>query len=116
VVSFLRARGLTLRVVNERPDLVYVDVQVENQKNVRLRVAILQNAEKAGEDLHLAMVQQGRGAWGVRRGNIAILAPAGHVDDIIAFAVARTKLACWGVLNIEAGDDAYVVPGGYLEF
>ena len=116
VIDFLKQRGVTLRVVNERPDLTYLDMQVEKDKSVRLRVAVLPNAEKAGEDLHQAMIQQGRGSWGVHRGNIAILAPAGHVEDIITFSVTRTKLACWGVLTIEGGDDAYVVPGGYLEF
>jgi hypothetical protein len=115
VIAFLKQRGLTLRVVNERPDLVYVEVEVESGKSVRLRVAILENSEKAGEDLHQAMIQQGRGSWGVHRGNIAILAPVGHMDDIVTFAAARTKLACWGVLTVELGDDAIVVPGGYLE-
>jgi hypothetical protein len=114
-ILFLKQRGLTVHIKNERPDLVYVEVQVEDGKTVRLRVAILENSEKAGEDLHQAMLQQGKGSWGVHRGNIAILAPVGHMDDIITFAVTRTKLACWGVLTVELSDDAIVVPGGYLE-
>jgi hypothetical protein len=81
----------------------------------RLRVAVLGSATQAGEQLHEAMGQQGNGSWGVHRSNIAILGPAGHMDDVVAFAV-KTRLACWGVLTVQQGDDAIVVPGGYLEF
>jgi hypothetical protein len=114
-VGFLKARGFNVRLVNERTDLTYADVEVAPAQWARLRVAVLGSAMQAGEELHQAMGQQGEGSWGVRRSNLAILAPAGHVDDIVAFAV-KTRLACWGVLTVERGDDAIVVPGGYLEF
>jgi hypothetical protein len=113
--AFLATRGGAPHVVNERPDLVYLDVPTESGKVVRLRVAVLGSAAQAGEELAHALAQQGKGAWGVHRANLAVLAPAGHTDDIIAFA-AKTKLACWGVLTVQQGDDAVVVPGGYLEF
>ncbi len=115
VVAFLSAHGVTPHAVNERPDLVYLDVPSESGRTVRLRVAVLASGAKAGEELSQALAQQGSGAWGVHRANLAVLAPAGHVDDIIAFAT-KTKLACWGVLTLQQGDDAIVVPGGYLEF
>ncbi len=114
-VKFLKARGFNIRLVNERTDLTYVDLEIAPSQWVRLHVAVLGAPMQAGQDLHEAMGQQGTGAWGVHRSNIAILAPAGRVDDIIAFAV-KTGLACWGVLTIQRGDDAVVVPGGYLEF
>jgi hypothetical protein len=51
----------------------------------------------------------------VHRGNLAVLAPIGSMDQILEFA-GRTKLACWGVLTVAARDDDFVVPGGYMEF
>jgi hypothetical protein len=115
VVAFLKARGFNIRLVNERTDLTYVDVEVVPSQWARLHVAVLGSAIQAGEDLREAIGQQGSGSWGVHRSNIAILAPAGRMDDIIAFSV-KTGLACWGVLTVQRGDDAMVVPGGYLEF
>ena len=81
---------------------------------MRLRVAILPNAAAAGEELHRGALEHGSGAWGVHRSNLAVLAPAGHPNDILAFAI-RTKLACWGVLTVIDGSEAKVVPGGYRE-
>lgn len=114
-VAFLKAQGINVRLLNERTDLTYVDVEVAPSTLARLRVAVLGSAMQAGEQLHEAMGQQGNGSWGVHRSNIAILGPAGHMDDIVALAV-KTRLACWGVLTVQEGDDAIVVPGGYLEF
>jgi hypothetical protein len=115
VLKMLRAQGLEVQTKAERTDLEYLDVVLGPKRTVRLRVAVLTSPMRAGEDLHQAMALQGTGSWGVRRGNIAILGPVGHVGDILAFA-AKTGLACWGMLSIQSGDDTYVVPGGYLEF
>jgi hypothetical protein len=60
------------------------------------------------------MSQRGPGAWGVHRSNLAVLGPGGADEEDLAFA-ARTKLACWGTFTLQAGNDAVVVPGGYME-
>ena len=116
LVSFLQAHGLQTQTVHARPDLVYVDVTRSNgDKPMRLRVAILEDAPAAGQDLHHAILQHGDGSWGVHRSNLAVLGPIGSVDQILQFA-GDTKLACWGVLTISGRDDDFVVPGGYMEF
>lgn len=115
VMTFLKASGFEVKSATARADLQYIDVQVDAKHSVRLRVAVLPSAARAGEDLHEGMTKQGTGSWGVHRSNVAILGPRGHVDDIVAFA-AKTRLACWGVLSIQDGDDTVTVPGGYLEF
>ena len=112
---FLRGQGLDVRPSVARVDLQYLDVPVDSKHSVRLRVAVLPSQPRAGEELHEAMTRQGTGSWGVHRGTVAILGPVGHVSDIIAFA-SKSKLACWGVLSIQDGDDTVTVPGGYLEF
>ena len=116
IVDFLKRRGFPLRVVRERSDLVYVELQLNPDRDewVRLRVALLPSAPQAGFELHHAILEHGEGSWGVHRANLAVLAPAGDVDAIIAMA-AKTKLACWGVLTIAGRDDAFVIPGGYRE-
>jgi hypothetical protein len=116
LVDFLKKRGFPLRTVPARSDLVYVEFQLNPDRDewVRLRVAILPSAPEAGLELHRGMLHTGRGSWGVHRGNLAVLAPVGDLSDIVAF-VAKTKLACWGVLTIAGADDAMVVPGGYRE-
>ena len=82
---------------------------------VRLRVAILNDAQAAGADLHKAILDHGSGSWGVHRSNLAVLGPIGNVDQIMELA-GRTKLACWGVLTVAGRDAAFVIPGGYMEF
>jgi hypothetical protein len=116
VEDFLKQRGFPTRIVRARSDLVYVELQLNPNRDewVRLRVAILPTAPQAGQELHRAMLEHGTGSWGVHRSNLAVLAPIGDTDDILAFA-AKTKLACWGVLTIAGEDDAFVVPGGYRE-
>jgi len=113
LVNFLKSQHLDATLTRERTDLVYVDVRAGGPA-VRLRVALLPTADAAGEELHRGALQHGSGAWGVHRSNLAVLAPAGRQDDILAFAV-RTKLACWGVLTIVDGGEAKVIPGGYRE-
>jgi hypothetical protein len=114
--GFLERQGLQTTAVRERSDLVYLDVtNAGGDKPVRLRVAILADSHAAGADLHKALLEHGMGAWGVHRGNLAILGPIGSVDQIVEFT-GRTKLACWGVLTVAGRDDDFVIPGGYMEF
>jgi hypothetical protein len=116
LVAFLQRQGMQTSVRSARADLVYVDVtDGSGGPPTRLRVAILDDALAAGKDLHQAILQHGEGSWGVHRSNLAVLAPIGSVEQILAFA-GRTKLACWGVLTVAGRDDDFVVPGGYMEF
>ena len=115
LINFLKAQGVPTRIERARADLVYVEVQLNAQKWVRLRVAVLGSPMLAGRELHDAMLQHKEGSWGVHRSNLAVLGPVEKIDDTIAFA-QKTKLACWGVLTIAASaDEAVVVPGGYRE-
>jgi hypothetical protein len=114
LVSFLATHGFESKVVRARGDLVYVDVTNVADHVVRLRVAILPDPPAAGQELHEAILQHGPGSWGVHRSNLAVLAPIGEPDQIVAFAV-KTKLACWGVLTLAGRDDTFVTPGGYIE-
>jgi hypothetical protein len=114
LLEFLRAQRVDVALVRDRADLVFLDVQAQSGRTVRLRVALLPNSNAAGEELQRAILEHGNGAWGVHRSNLAVLAPAGRTDDILAFAI-RTKLACWGVLTVSDGDEARVIPGGYRE-
>jgi hypothetical protein len=116
IVDFLKQRHFPVRLVRERSDLTYVEVQLnpDHDEWVRLRVALLPSAPQAGFELHHGMLEHGPGSWGVHRGNVAVLAPAGDLDNIVAMA-AKTKLACWGVLTVAGRDDVFVIPGGYRE-
>jgi hypothetical protein len=115
LVQFLTRQQLDVRVDRPRADLVYLNINgAGTEAPVRMRVAILENADQAGNELHEAILQHGEGAWGVHRSNLAALVPVGPYPDAIAFA-AKTKLACWGVFTAAGLDDTFVVPGGYLE-
>lgn len=116
LVAFLKARGFPTRTERARADLVYVELQLNPERDewVRLRAAILPSPAQAGQELYHAILEHGPGSWGVHRANLAVLAPIGDVGDIQAF-IARTKLACWGVLTIAGRDDVFAVPGGYRE-
>ena len=61
-----------------------------------------------------SLLQHGPGWWGVRRANLAVLAPKTSLHDAAAFAL-KFKLVCWGMFTIAGNDDAYVVPGPYAE-
>ena len=114
-IAFVRSQGLETRVVRARHDLVFVDVlNAGTSAPVRFRVAILGSPGAAGHELHTALLQQGRGTWGLRRGNLAVLAPTGSPDDAVVMA-SKLRLVCWGVFMIAGHDDTFVVPGGYSE-
>jgi len=115
LLRFLERQRLDLRVERPRADLVYINVGgVGTTAPVRLRVAILRSADEAGRELAEAITQHGRGSWGIHRSNLAVLGPVGDPTDDIVFG-AVTKVACWGVFTLAAGDDPIVVPGAYRE-
>jgi hypothetical protein len=115
VIAFLARQRIPVQVERPRADLIYLVLSgVGTEQPVRLRVAVLKNADEAGRELHEALLQHGTGSWGVRRSNLAVLGPVGDPADDIAFA-AQTKLACWGVFTVAGMDDAFVIPGAYTE-
>jgi hypothetical protein len=115
LLEFLRRQQLDVRVERPRSDLVYLVVSgAGTNVPVRLRVALLKNADEAGLELTQAILQHGQGSWGVRRSNLAVLGPIGTLEDDLTFA-AKTKLSCWGTFMTAGRDHAYVVPGGYRE-
>jgi hypothetical protein len=116
LLTFLKSQGIEATTERARNDLVYVDLSnVGTTEKVRLRVAILKSPADAGNELHGAVLQHGEGSWGIRRANLAVLAPvAASAEDAMAFA-AKTKLACWGVFTIAGRDDTFVVGGAYAE-
>jgi hypothetical protein len=116
LAAFLQRQGFQTSLIRARADLVYLDVTNSGgDRPVRLRVAVLNDAQAAGADLHKAILEHGQGSWGVHRSNLAVLGPIGNVDQIVEFA-GRSKLACWGVLTVAGRDDDFVIPGGYMEF
>jgi hypothetical protein len=115
LIRFLERQQIDVRVERPRADLIYLVLSgAGTESPVRLRVAVLENAGLAGEELHAAMLQHGTGSWGVRRSNLAVLGPVGSAEDDLAFA-GKTKLSCWGVFSMAGRDDTIVVPGGYRE-
>ena len=115
IIHFLEKQGVDVRVERQREDLVYINVSgLGTASPVRMRVAILRNADEAGAELNQAILQHGPGSWGVHRSNLAVLGPIGSLSDDLIFA-AKSKLACWGVVTLADRDDAFVVPGAYFE-
>lgn len=116
IVAFLKAQNLPTRIEKARADLIYVETQINPDKDewVRLRVAILASPIQAGRELSDAIDQHGKGSWGVHRSNVAVLGPKGSVENIVR-VIGKTKLSCWGVLTIGDGDDAFAVRGNYRE-
>lgn len=115
LIEFLGRQQLDVRIERPRSDLIYLVVSgAGTDVPVRLRVAVLKDADEAGSELHRALLQHGPGSWGVRRSNVAVLGPIGSLDDDLTFA-AKTRLACWGMFVAAGRDDAYAIPGGYRE-
>lgn len=115
IIEFLNKQQLDVRIERPRADLIYLIVSgAGTDVPVRLRVAVLKNADEAGAELHAALLQHGPGAWGVRRSNLAVLGAIGSLDDDLTFA-AKTRLSCWGMFMTAGRDDTYSVPGGYRE-
>ncbi|MBK8938446.1 MAG: hypothetical protein IPM79_12605 [Polyangiaceae bacterium] len=119
LTRFFAAHNINARAKRARDDLWWYEI--ENQEDdgdrnvLRLRVAVLKDRYAASKDLHDALLQHGPGWWGVRRGNIAVLAPKASLSTALRFAL-KHKLPCWGMFTYAGVDDAYVVAGGYTEF
>jgi hypothetical protein len=112
---FLEAQGAgAIAPMQARSNLYWFDFPSKDETFVRLRLAVLDDARLATQDLHDALLQHGPGWWGVRRSNLAVLAPKASLEEALSFAL-KYKLVCWGVFTIAGNDDAYVVPGPYAE-
>ncbi|WP_437923508.1 hypothetical protein WMF37_31330 [Sorangium sp. So ce291] len=112
---FLSAQGAgSIAPKQARSNLYWFDFPASDKSFVRLRLAVLEDSKHATQDLHDAVLQHGPGWWGVRRSNLAVLAPKASLREAMAFAI-KYKLVCWGVFTYAANDDAYVVPGPYAE-
>lgn len=114
---FLEAQGLKIQPRKARDNLYWYDFPngQEAPKNfVRLRLAVLEDTPHASADLHQSVLEHGPGWWGVRRSNLAVLAPKTSLSEALAFAM-KYKLVCWGIFTYAGLDDAYVVPGPYAE-
>ena len=113
---FLEKVGAPPVQVKARGNLYWFDFPGEDDDGevVRLRLAVLNDAKEAADELHQALLQHGPGWWGLRRSNLSILAPKGGLSEAMAFAI-RYKLPCWGMISVTGLDDVYVVPGPYME-
>jgi hypothetical protein len=114
---FLEAQGVKIEPKKARNNLYWYDFPNggEAPKNfTRLRLAVLEDTPHASADLHQGILDHGPGWWGVRRANLAILAPKASLSTAVAFAL-KYKLPCWGMFTYGGLDDAYVVPGPYGE-
>jgi hypothetical protein len=117
LARFLEAQGVKLVARKARADLSWYDLpggQEPSERFVRLRVAVRDDGAGAARDLHASLLEHGPGYWGVRRSNLAVLAPRASLHDALGFAL-KYKLVCWGMFTIAGNDDAYVVPGPYSE-
>lgn len=121
LTRFFAARGIEMKPRKARGDLWWFELKVKDgedgdpPKVLRLRLAVLKDRYAAAKDLHDSLLQHGPGWWGVRRGNLALLAPKADLKDALRFSV-KYKLNCWGMFTYAGHDDAYVVTGSYSEF
>jgi hypothetical protein len=114
---YLEAQGVKIEPRKARNNLYWYDFpngEAPPKNFVRLRLAVLDDQAHASADLHQSILEHGPGWWGVRRSNLAVLAPKAGLHDALAFAL-KYKLACWGIFTYGGLDDAYVVPGPYAE-
>lgn len=114
---FLESEGVKIAPKKARANLYWYDFpNGEDAPNnyVRLRLAVLDSSPAAAKDLHDSLLEHGPGWWGVRRANLALLAPKAGLGEALGFAI-KYKLPCWGMFTTAGVDDAYVVPGPYEE-
>ncbi len=116
---FMETQGATIQPKKARGNLYWFDFPTKDKEDgskafVRLRLAVLETADGATKDLHSSLLLHGPGWWGVRRSNLAVLAPKADLDEALGFAI-KFKLVCWGVFTYAGNDDAYVVPGPYSQ-
>jgi hypothetical protein len=112
---FLEAQGVQKPFIKARGNLYWYDLPGDDKdEKVRLRLAVLDSPDEAADELHRSLLEHGPGWWGIRRSNLAVLAPKAGVTEAMAFAL-KYKLVCWGVFAMTDVDDVYVVPGPYAE-
>lgn len=114
---FLETQGLKIQARKARDNLYWYDFPNGGEapnNYLRLRLAVLADQPHASADMHQSVLEHGPGWWGVRRSNLAVLAPKTSLSEALAFAI-KYKLVCWGVFTYAGLDDAYVVPGPYAE-
>jgi hypothetical protein len=111
---FLESAGVATPPKKARGNLHWYDFPNDSGGFVRLRLAVLADAASASKDLSMSLHEHGPGWWGLRRSNLAILAPKATLSEAVGFAV-KHKLVCWGMFTIAGNDDAYVVPGPYMQ-
>ena len=80
--------------------------------NIRCALRGLSAARSAAT--RRSLLEHGPGWWGLRRSNLAILAPKTSLSEGISFAI-KHKLVCWGMFAYTGTDDVYVVPGPYTQ-
>ncbi len=119
LTRFFAARGIDRKPKRARDDLWWFEFAADDDEGgnaaVRLRLAILKDRNGAAKDLHDSLLQHGPGWWGVRRGNLAVLAPKTSLSEALRFAI-KYRLVCWGSFTYAGVDDVYVMAGGYSEF
>jgi hypothetical protein len=114
---FLEAQGVKIEPRKARDDLYWYDFpngEAPPNNFVRLRLAVLKDNAHASAYLHQSILEHGPGWWGVRRSNVAVLAPKAGLTEALAFGL-KYKLPCWGMFTYGGLDDAYVVSGPYVE-
>lgn len=116
LTRFFEAQGVKVAPKKARGNLFWYDFPNGGDDNgfVRLRLAVLDDSGGAAKDLHSSLLEHGPGWWGVRRSNLALLAPKASLRTSLEFAI-KYKLPCWGIFTYAGLDDAYVVPGPYGE-
>jgi hypothetical protein len=112
---FLETQGAKVTPTKARGNLYWYDFPNQKENGfVRLRLAVSEDPSLSAKYLHDSLLEHGPGWWGLRRSNLAILAPKASLREGLAFAI-KHKLVCWGMFTLVGNDDAYVVPGPYTE-
>jgi hypothetical protein len=115
LTRFFATQKIKVEEHKARSDLYWYEFATGSEQSLKLRLAILRDNNAAAKNLHDSLLEHGPGWWGVRRGNLALLAPKASLSDAMRFAI-KTKLVCWGMFTYAGVDDAYAVVGGYTEF
>lgn len=119
LTRFFASRGIERKPKRARDDLWWFEFPSEDESEgstpARLRLALLKDRNGAAKDLQDSLLQHGPGWWGVRRGNLAMLAPKTSLSEALRFAI-KYRLVCWGSFTYAGVDDVYVMAGGYSEF
>ncbi len=117
---YLETRGVKIEPKKARDNLYWFDFPTGEAKEgepppfLRLRLAVLKDQFSASRDLQESLLDHGPGWWGLRRSNLAVLAPKTELSNALAFAL-KHKLVCWGMFAYSGTDDVFVVPGPYTQ-